>query len=93
MRTLALLAAVSCCTLASAPVSVREGRLWQEGRPLRAIGVNYCDFFQELLGNPESDRTLQGLRFLGEQRIPSEKSVEKSAICLQTAELGLGFCS
>ena len=69
-RSLALLAAVSCCTLAAAPVTVREGRLWQEGKPLRAIGVNYCDLFQELLGNPESERTLRGLRFLGERKIP-----------------------
>lgn len=69
-RTLALFAAVSCCTLAAAPVTVRDGRLWQEGKPLRAIGVNYCDLFQELLGNPESDRTLRGLRVLGERKIP-----------------------
>lgn len=59
-----------CSTLAAAPVTVREGQLWQDGKPLRAVGVNYCDLFQELLSKPESDRTLRGLRYLGERKIP-----------------------
>ncbi len=67
---LLLLATVIGCTLGAAPATVREGRLWQDGKPLRAIGVNYCDLFQEVLSNPENDRTLRGLRFLGEKRIP-----------------------
>lgn len=67
---LVLLATVVGCTLGASPVTVREGRLWQDGKPLRAIGVNYCDLFQEVLSNPENDRTLRGLRFLGEKQIP-----------------------
>ena len=65
-----LLAPLMLGSLAAAPVAVREGRLWQEGRPLRAVGVNYCDLFQELIGKGESDRTLRGLRYLGERKIP-----------------------
>jgi len=70
LRILAMLVATVSCVLAAAPVTVREGRLWQEGKPLRAIGVNYCDLFQEVLSNPDSDRTLRGLRYLGERKIP-----------------------
>jgi hypothetical protein len=58
------------CHALAAPVTVRDGQLWQEGKPLRAVGVNYCDLFQEMLTNPDSGRTLRGLRYLGERRIP-----------------------
>lgn len=70
LRILAMLVATVGCTLVAAPVTVRDGRLWQEGKPLRAIGVNYCDLFQEVLSNPDRDRTLRGLRYLGERKIP-----------------------
>ncbi len=51
-------------------LTVREGKLYRDGHVYRGVGVNYCDLFQELLDNPKSDRTLSGLRFLGEKKIP-----------------------
>lgn len=49
---------------------VRDGKLYRDGKVYRAFGVNYCDLFQELLDHPNSTRTLSGLRFLGEKKIP-----------------------
>jgi hypothetical protein len=69
-KTLALVVLATCGALAAAPPTVRDGQLWRDGTPYRAVGVNYCDLFQEVLGNPDSDRTLRGLRYLGERKIP-----------------------
>ncbi|MEW6359707.1 MAG: cellulase family glycosylhydrolase [Planctomycetota bacterium] len=51
-------------------LTVHDGRLYRYGKPYRAIGVNYCDLFQDMIHNPEEQRTLKGLRFLGEKKIP-----------------------
>ena len=51
-------------------LTVRDGRLYRNGRVYRGIGVNYCDLFQELIHNPDDQRTLEGLRFLGSKGIP-----------------------
>jgi len=51
-------------------LTVRQNRLWLGKQPYRGIGVNYCDLFGELLERPKSERTLDGLRFLGEKKIP-----------------------
>lgn len=51
-------------------LTVSNGVLLKEGKPYRGIGVNYCDLFQELIHSPEAQRTLKGLRLLGEKRIP-----------------------
>ncbi len=51
-------------------VTVRDGKLIKDEAPLRAFGVNYCDLFQELIADGDDDRTLRGLRFLGEKKIP-----------------------
>jgi hypothetical protein len=69
-KTLALVTLSACGLLGAAPLTVRDGQLWRDGKPYRAVGVNYCDLFQEVLGNPDSDRTLRGLRYLGERKIP-----------------------
>jgi hypothetical protein len=68
----ALLAALPSTAAFSADLglTVRDGKLYRDGHVYRAVGVNYCDLFQELLDNPKSDRTLSGLRFLGEKKIP-----------------------
>ncbi len=70
--TAACLAACGTTVLAGdgPGLSVRGGRLSREGRPYRAIGVNYCDLFQELIQAPGEQRTLDGLRFLGRKQIP-----------------------
>ncbi len=75
MRTgllLALFAALLTTAAFSADLglTVRKGKLYRDGHVYRAVGVNYCDLFQELLDNPKSTRTLTGLRFLGEKKIP-----------------------
>lgn len=51
-------------------LTVRAGQLYRDGKPYRGLGVNYCDLFQDLIHHPEAQRTLKGLRFLGEKRIP-----------------------
>jgi len=51
-------------------LTVKDGKLYKDGKIYRGIGMNYCDLFQALLGNPDDDRTLKGLAFLGEKRIP-----------------------
>lgn len=51
-------------------LTVEGGRLRMHGRPYRGIGINQADLFQELLKNPGSTRSLDGLRFLGRKNIP-----------------------
>ena len=51
-------------------VTVRNGTLYRHGKWLRAIGVNYCDLFQDMIHHPARRRTLKGLRFLGSKKIP-----------------------
>ena len=51
-------------------LTVRTNRLWRGNQPYRGIGVNYCDLFQDRLEYPEKERTLEGLRFLGQKKIP-----------------------
>ncbi len=71
MAAVCLAACGTAALAADSPgLTVLEGRLRREGKPCRAIGVNYCDLFQELIHAPDEQRTLQGLRFLGQQQIP-----------------------
>lgn len=51
-------------------LAVREGKLYRGGKPYRGVGVNYCDLFQELIANGNEQRTLNGLRYLGQKKIP-----------------------
>ena len=51
-------------------VTVKDGKVYRDGHIYRGIGVNYCDLFQELIPNGKETRTLNGLRFLGEKKIP-----------------------
>ena len=51
-------------------VTVKDGKVYRDGQVYRGIGVNYCDLFQELIANGDDKRTLNGLRFLGEKKIP-----------------------
>jgi hypothetical protein len=51
-------------------LTVKDGMIYKDGKPYRGIGVNYCDLFQDMIHYPEEQRTLKGLRFLGEKNIP-----------------------
>ena len=56
-------------------LSVINGKLYKDGAVYRGIGVNYCDLFWAMISFPEyagqtEYRTLEGIRFLGEQKIP-----------------------
>ncbi len=51
-------------------LTVRDNQLWRDNQPYRGFGVNYCDLFQDLLDQPDKERTLEGLRFLGQKKIP-----------------------
>jgi len=51
-------------------LTVIDGRIHKGGKPYRAFGVNYCDLFEELIHDPLSERTLDGLGLLGEKGIP-----------------------
>ena len=51
-------------------LTVRAGKICKGGKPYRGIGVNYCDLFQDLIHHPGAQRTLKGLRLLGEKRAP-----------------------
>jgi len=51
-------------------LTVKDGKLYKDGSSYRGIGVNYCDLFQDMIHHPEEQRTLKGLRFLGEKKIP-----------------------
>jgi hypothetical protein len=73
MAIVGILLAVCSATAGSAEqygITVRDGRLCKDGRIYRGIGVNYCDLFQDMIHHPEGQRTLKGLRFLGEKKIP-----------------------
>jgi len=66
-----VLAVAAASAYAGQPgLTVKDGKLYRDGRLYRGIGVNYCDLFEELLSWPDSTRTLEGLRFLGEKKIP-----------------------
>ena len=56
-------------------LAVVNGTLYKAGMAYRGVGINYCDLFQSMIEFPEyagqaEYRTLEGLRFLGEQGIP-----------------------
>ncbi|MEN8254495.1 MAG: hypothetical protein ABFR33_03390 [Verrucomicrobiota bacterium] len=55
-------------------LTVWNGALYKDGMPYRGLGVNYVDLFLSMIetpADPGSDfRTLEGLRFLGEQGVP-----------------------
>ncbi|MDH7568711.1 MAG: cellulase family glycosylhydrolase [Armatimonadota bacterium] len=74
LRSIVMLVCTAAVPAFAAPqppgLTVREGNLIRNGKPYRAIGVNYCDLFQSLIADGEATRTLDGLRFLGEKRIP-----------------------
>ncbi len=48
----------------------RSGMLVRNGRPYRAIGVNYFDLFYRTLKNPSDTSYRQGLRALSDRGIP-----------------------
>jgi len=51
-------------------LTLKDGKLYKNGKIYLGIGVNYCDLFQELLDYPDSKRTLDGLRYLSRKKIP-----------------------
>jgi hypothetical protein len=51
-------------------LTVKDGMIYKDEKVYRGIGVNYCDLFQDIIHHPEEQRTLKGLRFLGEKKIP-----------------------
>ena len=57
-------------TSARPGLTVRNGKIYKDGKIYRGIGMNYCDLFQALIENPDDERTLKGLKFLGEKGIP-----------------------
>jgi hypothetical protein len=57
-------------TPAGKGLTVREGQLYKDGAAYRGIGVNYCDLFQDRIHHSDTARTLEGLRYLGEKKIP-----------------------
>lgn len=60
----------SSASVAAPGLTVKDGKLYKDGKIYRGIGMNYCDLFQSLLDHPDSTRTLDGLAFLGEKKIP-----------------------
>lgn len=56
------------------PLWVVDGTLYRDGAAYRALGMNYFDLFLSMVEVPEPTapdfRTLEGLRFLGEQGVP-----------------------
>ena len=79
MKTLLILCgfwlAVACATAQSAPVALGltadgEGRLLKEGKPYRAIGVNYFDAFLRTLHEPPDESYDAGFAALAAQKIP-----------------------
>ena len=77
---LAWVLASAVCTAAAASATpesdakpglvVKNGLLFKEGRPYRAIGANYFDLFLRLLQNPTNTSSLAGLRQLSQAGIP-----------------------
>jgi hypothetical protein len=66
----ALLVGLCGVVRAQPGVTVKDGKLYRDGKVYRGIGVNYCDLFQELIADGTNQRTLNGLRFLGDKGIP-----------------------
>jgi len=51
-------------------LTLKDGKLYKNGKLYGGIGVNYSDLFQELLDYPDSKRTLNGLKYLNRKKIP-----------------------
>lgn len=51
-------------------LTVREGRLWRDGRPYRGVGANYFSLFYRTLKDPGDTSYDDGLRRLGEAGVP-----------------------
>ncbi len=58
------------CQKTSPGLSVRDGRFFHEGRPLRAVGINYYDLFTRIAAKPEDTSSLQGLETLASLGMP-----------------------
>jgi hypothetical protein len=56
--------------LAQAPVQVRDGQVLKDGRPYRAIGVNYFDAFYRTLKKPSDTSYDAGFKSLNDHEIP-----------------------
>jgi hypothetical protein len=69
---LAVLCCLSITHLASAQVLrvSKEGTLLKDGKPYRAIGVNYVDAFWRVMENPEDTSYRQGFVDLAAEDIP-----------------------
>jgi endo-1,4-beta-mannosidase len=61
---------ISSCQKPSLGLSVHDGRFFHEGRPLRAVGVNYYDLFTRLAAKPQDTSSLQGLKTLASLGVP-----------------------
>jgi len=58
------------CQKPSPGLSVRDGRFFHEGRPLRAVGVNYYDLFTRIAAKPQNTSSLEGLETLASLGVP-----------------------
>lgn len=54
----------------SPSLSVKNGRFYKDGKPYRAVGVNYFDLFLRVLRAPTNTASLTGLQQLGQAGIP-----------------------
>ncbi|PIZ33495.1 MAG: hypothetical protein COY42_29915 [Armatimonadetes bacterium CG_4_10_14_0_8_um_filter_66_14] len=70
LLVLALAANALCAEQTNLGLTVKDGKLYRNGEVYRGLGVNYCDLFQELVHNGDDTRTLDGLTFLGQKKIP-----------------------
>lgn len=62
-----LLAGCTACAAGAAGLTVENGQLMRDGRPYRAMGVNYHNCFSQLLKNPDNRDFEKGFRILREE--------------------------
>lgn len=59
------------CHAASSPLSIdANGHLMKDGKPFRAIGVNYYSVMSEAIAKPYSSNYLSGLKYLQDNNVP-----------------------
>jgi endo-1,4-beta-mannosidase len=58
------------CQKPSPGLSVRGGQFFHEGKPLRAVGINYYDLFTRIAAKPQDTSSLKGLETLASLGVP-----------------------
>jgi hypothetical protein len=72
MKRIFALSMLLCCALPafSQPgVTVRDGKLWKDGKPLRAVGVNYFNAFLRTINEPPDTSYEAGFATLAKHKI------------------------